>query len=90
MTVAKLFNFVGVFILMLPLTLFLVHRSQDIRQYAASFQPVGQSGWWNMIFDDEFDGSSLDLSKWAPNWLALSDSAIFVFRLAPAEDHDGE
>jgi beta-glucanase (GH16 family) len=28
------------------------------------------------LFDDEFDGTSLDLSKWRPNWLAGSDSAI--------------
>jgi len=26
--------------------------------------PVGQTGEWNMVFDDEFNGSSLDTSKW--------------------------
>jgi beta-glucanase (GH16 family) len=27
-------------------------------------QPVGQSGSWNMVFDDEFSSSSLDTTKW--------------------------
>jgi hypothetical protein len=90
MTVAKLLNFVSIFTLTLPLALFLVHGSQDIRHYASGVQLVGQSSGWNMIFDDVFDGSSLDLSKWTPNWLALRDTTIFAFRLAPAEDHDGE
>jgi hypothetical protein len=38
--------------------------------------PVGQTGNWNMIFNDEFNGSSVDLSKWRPNWLGSSDTAI--------------
>ncbi len=28
------------------------------------------------VFGDEFNGSSLDLSKWRPNWLAGTDDAI--------------
>ncbi len=28
------------------------------------------------LFDDEFNGSSLDLSKWQPNWLGASNSSI--------------
>jgi hypothetical protein len=28
---------------------------------AATPQPVGQIGFWKMIFDDEFNGNSLDL-----------------------------
>ena len=27
-------------------------------------QPMGRTGNWNMIFHDEFDGNSLDTSKW--------------------------
>lgn len=38
--------------------------------------PVGQRGSWHIIFDDEFNGRSLDLSKWRPNWLGSSDTAI--------------
>lgn len=28
------------------------------------------------LFDDEFNGTTLDLAKWRPNWLAGSDTAI--------------
>ncbi|HSX44431.1 MAG TPA: family 16 glycosylhydrolase [Candidatus Saccharimonadales bacterium] len=30
--------------------------------------PLGVSGAWNMKFSDEFNGTSLDLTKWRPNW----------------------
>jgi hypothetical protein len=33
-------------------------------------------GSWTLRFADTFSGSSLDLTKWRPNWLAGSDSAI--------------
>lgn len=29
--------------------------------------PVGPAGMWKLGFDDEFDGSSLDRSRWRPN-----------------------
>ena len=41
---------------------------------AGSRQPLGPGGNWTLRFADEFDGSSLDLSKWRPNWLGGSDS----------------
>jgi len=56
-----------------PITLLLV---LSVLVPTAAPQPVGQSSIWNMIFDDEFDGSSLDLSKWRPNWLGSSDADI--------------
>ncbi len=31
-------------------------------------QPTGQSGGWSLIFEDNFNGSSLDLSKWSYNY----------------------
>jgi beta-glucanase (GH16 family) len=37
---------------------------------APATPPAGQ------IFGDEFNGSTLDLSKWRPNWLAGTDDAI--------------
>lgn len=43
---------------------------------AAGPQPNGIGGTWELQFQDEFDGNSLDLSKWRPNWLAGSDTAI--------------
>jgi len=38
--------------------------------------PVGQSGSWNLVFHDEFNGTSLDLTKWRPNWNGDTDTAI--------------
>ncbi len=33
-----------------------------------SIQPVGQTGTWKLIFSDEFNSTTLDTSKWTPNW----------------------
>ena len=30
--------------------------------------PDGPSGSWKLVFDDEFNGTSLDTSKWSPDW----------------------
>ena len=38
--------------------------------------PVGQTGNWQTIFDDEFSGNQLDSSKWTPNWLGTNASSI--------------
>lgn len=35
---------------------------------ATGAQPVGVSGTWHLVFDDEFDGTTLDTNKWAPSW----------------------
>ena len=35
-------------------------------------KPVGVSGSWALTFQDEFSGSSVDLSKWTPNWLGTN------------------
>ena len=34
----------------------------------SSTGPVGPSGTWVQVFDDEFNGTSVDSSKWASNW----------------------
>ena len=39
-------------------------------------QPLGVPGSWTVKFDDEFSGSSLDLTKWQPNWLAGDNTSI--------------
>ncbi|QMU76324.1 glycoside hydrolase family 16 protein [Streptacidiphilus sp. PB12-B1b] len=31
--------------------------------------PLGMPGYWNPVFDDEFDGTALDTASWTPNWL---------------------
>ena len=33
--------------------------------------PAGQ-----LVFSDEFDGTTLDLSKWQPNWLGASNASV--------------
>lgn len=38
--------------------------------------PLGVGGTWNLKFSDEFNGTSIDLNKWRPNWLAGNDTAI--------------
>jgi beta-glucanase (GH16 family) len=38
--------------------------------------PLGVPGNWTLRFDDEFNGNSLDLTKWQPNWLAGNDTAV--------------
>ena len=34
--------------------------------------PLGMSGSWHSVFDDEFNGTSLDTSTWTPNWLGCA------------------
>lgn len=51
----------------------------DLKSTAFNFSaslPFGQTGLWNMAFEDNFDGAVVDLAKWRPNWLAGSDTAI--------------
>jgi hypothetical protein len=50
--------------------------SPDLSVDGGAIQPIGPGGMWTLIFDDEFNGNALDLSKWRPNWLAGSDTAI--------------
>jgi beta-glucanase (GH16 family) len=38
--------------------------------------PYQRSGEWLLVFQDEFDGSFLDSSKWQPNWLGSDGKAI--------------
>ena len=45
-------------------------------QSSTNSKPVGVTGTWNLKFSDEFSGSQINLSKWEPNWLSGSDTAI--------------
>ena len=38
--------------------------------------PTGPTGSWTLKFSDEFNGSSLDTSKWQPNWLGGSNTTV--------------
>jgi beta-glucanase (GH16 family) len=35
---------------------------------ATTPEPSGDPGTWNLVFDDEFQGSSLNTSKWSTGW----------------------
>lgn len=43
---------------------------------SGSPQPTGPTGNFALKFADEFSGTSVDLSKWRPNWLASTDTAV--------------
>jgi beta-glucanase (GH16 family) len=38
--------------------------------------PLGAPGEWTLDWRDEFSGSSVNLERWRPNWLANYDTAI--------------
>lgn len=45
----------------------------------APLVPVGNFGAshnWELIFQDEFSGTSIDLSKWKPNWFGATDTTV--------------
>lgn len=43
---------------------------------AATPQPRGPGGQWQMKFWDGFSGSTLKTQKWQPNWLGANDKAV--------------
>ena len=38
--------------------------------------PAGASGTWKLKFADEFNGTSLDTTKWRPNWFGSSNTSV--------------
>lgn len=59
----------AIFIVLLNVMLVLImrHKNNVNRElYASVPQPRGQSGNWNLVFDDEFNETSLDTTKWTP------------------------
>jgi beta-glucanase (GH16 family) len=50
--------------ILLPVFVLSLKSNTTTQTHAATFIPVGQTGNWNMIFNDEFDATSLDLTKW--------------------------
>jgi beta-glucanase (GH16 family) len=60
--------------------------------------PQGDTGptGWNLIFDDEFDGSSLDTSLWSVGWFGsgitgpLTPAALECFDPARVRQHNGQ
>ncbi len=52
-------------------------------------QPVGPGGTWLLKFDDEFNGTSLDTSKWSPNWYGEGGSMNSVGTYAANQSVSG-
>lgn len=51
-------------------------------------QPAGIPGKWTMRFDDEFNGSSLDSSKWTANWLGATGATTPPVNSSEPECYD--
>lgn len=53
-----------------------------------SMMPLGVSGTWTLKFSDEFNGTSLDTSKWSPHWFqeggVMNNSATYAQNVAVA------
>ena len=69
-----------VFLLILPLSLLFSACAGGANQSNAGSQPLGQTGNWKLIFHDDFDGSSLDTSKWT--------TCYFDFKVGDDCNHD--
>jgi beta-glucanase (GH16 family) len=70
------------FLLIVPLSfLFAACQSGGSSPSGSQALPLGQSGNWKMIFHDDFDGNSLDTSKWT--------TCYFNFKVGKDDcDHD--
>ncbi len=53
-----------------------ISNATSLPTVSGDYQPTGVPGSWRLVFDDEFDGSGLDTSKWQPNWLGGKDTDI--------------
>jgi beta-glucanase (GH16 family) len=74
-----------VFLLVIPLSFVLAACQSSTGPSSAGSSisnplPAGQTGNWNMLFHDEFDGNSLDTSKWT--------TCYFNFKVGDGCDHD--
>lgn len=53
--------------------------------------PVGVDGGWTLVFDDEFDGASLDTTKWDPYWYdeggKMNEVGTYASNVAVSEGH---
>lgn len=67
----KFFLSTLVLLLVLPITVLVLQERQTTQQKAAGVDPIsgnpapnGPTGDWHLVFSDEFNGNTLDLSKW--------------------------
>ena len=50
-------------------------ETSDVDAATAPPAPIGPTGTWTLVFADEFDGTSLDGSKWSSGWWTDSPTA---------------
>lgn len=43
---------------------------------AGTPKPQGVGGAWSLVFQDEFDGNSLDFTKWRPSWFGATNTTV--------------
>jgi beta-glucanase (GH16 family) len=61
-------SILAVIIIVLPLNILILTWRHNVNseQYASGPQPLGRRGNWNLVFDDEFNETTLDTTKWVP------------------------
>lgn len=65
--VLRILAVISIVLLNVTMALITRHNNNVKRElYASVTQPLGQRGNWNLVFDDEFNGTSLDATKWVP------------------------
>ncbi len=50
--------------------------SQVSVTHAPPALPVGIPGSWHLVFNDEFNGTKLDTTKWTPTWVGCTTNGI--------------
>lgn len=84
------FSNLALLVIILPISISCSQESEERQQYAtevtpngqhaAKVIPVGQTGNWTMLFEDEFNGTSLNTSKWT--------TCYFNFKVGNGCDHN--
>jgi len=58
---------------------------------AAAAAPMGFAGAWTSVFDDEFNGNTLDTNRWMPNWYGdggvMNDVATYASNVSQSNGH---
>src|SRR6266550_2943765 len=63
-------------LLVMPISVVFLENSQQTLQYASTTQPnpIGPSGSWQMLYDDEFNATTLNTTVWTPGWFGTGIS----------------
>ena len=77
MTIKIIISILALVIIVLPLNFFISRYNIANSAQSKSGAPPGQSKNWKLVFDDEFNGTSLDTTKWVPcfRWITATGCA---------------